>query len=372
MTAHADTPEISAVASPNAGTSARPSSESSIFTTAVAATNSNLARLSKTVVATSASLTGNSYGDITSSSHYRSIMNDMAPTIRRPEMQRRIFSFRSGAARVSRGSASIVGNDPPNLNLLLSKEMLLDLPESQYAYSLLQGFKATLPEPSAEETGKVNNKLVRSSKSKAKEPVLEPEPDLNGVQRLEKDKKDLIRKLQRIDVRKAIVIQGIHEIETRIEQLQSIKQRNLERLSKFEDQELELEDKLQVLDYRIELLHEDEELAQRKRDAEEEESEAPTNVSGPADTESISLFALGDSLDHYSDSASYHSESESNERKEYNGRDHVIQPDASDSDSDDEDEDEDEDDEAFAREMTASMREAWVSSFLEWEKLTGE
>ncbi|KAK9325567.1 hypothetical protein V1517DRAFT_284638 [Lipomyces orientalis] len=366
MTAHADTPEIFAVASPNVGTSTRPSSDSSIFTSAVAATNSNLARLSKTVVATSATLAGNSYGDITSSSHYRSIMNDMAPTIRRPEMQRRIFSFRSGGARVSRGSTSIVGNDPPNL--LLSKEMLLDLPESQYAYSLLQGFKATLPEPSADETGKVNNKLVRSSKSKAKEPALEPELDLNGVQRLEKDKKDVIRKLQRIDVRKAIVMQGIHEIEARIEQLHSLKQRNMERLSKFEDQELELEDKLQVLDYRIELLHEDEELAQRKRDAEEEESEAPTNVSGPADTESISLLALGDSLDHYSDSGSYRSESESNGRKEYNGRNHVIRAHAGDIDSDVEDED----DEAFAREMTASMREAWVSSFLEWEKLTGE
>ncbi|KAK9361097.1 hypothetical protein V1504DRAFT_452777 [Lipomyces starkeyi] len=359
MTAHADTSDISAVASPNAGPSARPTSDSSIFTTAVAATNSNLARLSKTVVATSATLAGNSYGDITSSSHYRSIINDMAPSLRNPAMQRRIFSFRSGGARVSRGSTSIVGNAAPNL--LLSKEMLSDLPESKYAYSLLQGFKATLPEPSAEESSK--NKLVRSSKSKANEPVHEPQIELNGVQRLEKDKKDVIRKLQRIDIRKSTVIQGIHEIEARIEQLNAIKQRNLERLSKFEDQELELEEKLQVLDYRIELLHEDEEVAPRERDDDEEESEAPTNVSGPADTESISLLALGDSLEHYIDRGSNHdSDGESNERQEYS---HVSLQDASDSDSDDED------DEAFAREMTASMREAWVSSFLEWEKLTG-
>ncbi|KAK9375784.1 uncharacterized protein V1513DRAFT_412818 [Lipomyces chichibuensis] len=357
MTAHADTSDISAVASPNAGPSARPTSDSSIFTTAVAATNSNLARLSKTVVATSATLAGNSYGDITSSSRYRSIINDMAPSIRSPAMQRRIFSFRSGGARVSRGSASIVGNAAPNL--LLSKEILSDLPESKYAYSLLQGFKATLPEPSAEENSKNKYKLVRSSKSKANEHVQEPEIELNGVQRLEKDKTDVIRKLQRIDIRKSTVIQGIHEIEARIEQLNAIKQRNLERLSKFEDQELELEDKLQVLDYRIELLHEDEEVAPREREGDEEEN----NVSGPADTESISLLALGDSLEHYIDASSIHdSDGEINERQEYS---HVSLQDASDSDSDDEN------DEAFARDMTASMREAWVSSFLEWEKLTG-
>ncbi|KAK9353815.1 hypothetical protein V1523DRAFT_461676 [Lipomyces doorenjongii] len=361
MTAHADTADISTVASPNAGPSARPTSDSSIFTTAVAATNSNLTRLSKTVVATSATLAGNSYGDITSSSHYRSIINDMAPSIRSPAMQRRIFSFRSGGARVSRGSTSIVGNAGPNL--LLSKEMLSDLPESKYAYSLLQGFQATLPEPSAEESGKNKYKLVRSSKSKAKEPVQEPELELNGVQRLEKDKTDVIRKLQRIEIRKSTVIQGIHEVEARIDQLNAIKQRYLERLSKFEDQELELEDKLEVLDYRIELLHEDEEVAPREREGDDEESEAPSNVSGPADTESISLLALGDSLEHYIDTGSNHdSAGESNERQQYS---HVSLQDASDSDSDDEN------DEAFAREMTASMREAWVSSFLEWEKLTG-
>ncbi|KAK9390730.1 hypothetical protein V1515DRAFT_42565 [Lipomyces mesembrius] len=361
MTAHADTADISAVASPNAGPSARPTSDSSIFTTAVAATNSNLARLSKTVVATSATLAGTSYGDITSSSHYRSIINDMAPSIRSPTMQRRIFSFRSGGARVSRASMSIVGNATPNLPL--SKEMLSDLPESKYAYSLMQGFQATLPEPSAEESSKNKYKLVRSSKSKANEPIQEPEVELNGVQRLEKDKTDVIRKLQRIDIRKSTVIQGIHEIDARIDQLNAIKQRYLERLSKFEDQELELEDKLQVLDYRIELLHEDEQVARPEREGDEEESEARSNVSGPADTESISLLALGDSLEHYIDTGSNHdSGGESNERQQYG---HVSLQDASDSDSDDKN------DEAFAREMTASMREAWVSSFLEWEKLTG-
>ncbi|KAK9239893.1 hypothetical protein V1525DRAFT_397055 [Lipomyces kononenkoae] len=359
MTAPADTADVSAVASPSAGPSSRPGADS-ILTTAVATTNSNLARLSKTVVATSAALTGSSYGDITSSHHYRSIMNEMAPSIRRPDIQRRIFSFNQGGARISRNSASIVGRAAPNL--LLSKEMLADLPESKHGYSLLQGFKATLPEPSAEE-GQNKNKLVRSSRSKAKEHVQETESEVNGIQRLEKDKADVIRKLRRIDIRKSTVIEGIREIDARIELLNAIKLRNLERLSKFEDQELELEDKLQLLDYRIELLHEDEDVPSPEPDRDEEGSEDLSNNSGQADTESISLLALGDSLLHYGEVGSYHSDGESNERREYS---HVSLQDASDSDTDEED------NESFAREMTASMREAWVSSFLEWEKLTGE
>lgn len=41
--------------------------------------------------------------------------------------------------------------------------------------------------------------------------------------------------------------QNIKEIDQRIEQLQAIRGRNLERLAKYEDQELELEDKSEFL-----------------------------------------------------------------------------------------------------------------------------
>ncbi|KAK9369143.1 hypothetical protein V1509DRAFT_621271 [Lipomyces kononenkoae] len=361
MTAHADTSDLSlsAVTSPNAGPSVRPGPDS-VLTTAVATTNSNLARLSKTVVATSAALTGSSYGDITSTYHYRSIINDMAPSLRRPDIQRRIFSFNPGGARVSRGGGSIVGKAAPNL--LLSKEMLSDLPESKHIYSLLQGFKATLPEPSVEES-QISNKLIRSSRSKPMEPVQETKLELNGIKRLETDKADVIRKLQRLDIRKSTVIEGIRELDSRIEQLNAIKKRNLDRLSKFEDQEIELEDKLQLLDYRIELLHEDEDVPSSEREGDEEGSEAQTTNSGPADTESISLLALGDSILHYGEMGSYQGDGESNGQRDFS---HFDLQDASDSDTDEEN------NELFAREMTASMREAWLSSFLEWEKLSGE
>ncbi|KAK9465869.1 hypothetical protein V1512DRAFT_36627 [Lipomyces arxii] len=365
MTAQLDTSDLSAIASSSATTTTTADAtnrvpDSSLLSSALAATNSNLSRLTKTVVATSASLTGsNLYGDITNTAHYRSAINELAPTMRKPAMQRRLFSFRTGGARVSRSNASVIAASAPNM--LLSKEMLADLPEGKYSYSLLQGFKATLPEHSAEET-KQNNKLVRSakSKSKSKELVVEVEPELTGIQRLERDKKDAIRKLQRLDVRKAIVVQGINELEARIEQLNVIKQRNMERLAKFEDQELELEDKLQVIDYRIELLQEDE----AEADQEEQASEAPTNISGPADTESISVLALGESILQYSDSGSYHSDEEQENRQNFQ----YIQTIHDENDS----EEDDETDEELTREMTNSMREAWLSSFLEWERLSGE
>lgn len=202
-TASSTTPALASTSTPARAQSAQNGAGDSLFLSAVAATNSNLIRLSKTVAATSTALAnGNSYGELTSSSHYRSLMNEIAPTLRKPAIQRRIFSFKGSAnAMAQRQTANIADSGGGEGALLITKEMLQDLPDGGARYSLLQGFNATLPEPTAEEQHK--GKVVyigKVNKKKAKQE--EPEPELTGIQKLENSRKDAARKLQRIDVRK--------------------------------------------------------------------------------------------------------------------------------------------------------------------------
>ncbi|KAK9446452.1 uncharacterized protein V1518DRAFT_423989 [Limtongia smithiae] len=384
----------------HSSSTAASSPSDSLFSSAIAATNSNISRISKTVAATSSILAGggsNPYGEFGTGSHYRTMMNDMAPALRKQDAQRRMFSFRNATSLASSRRAAAAANSSNAVGfgdapaLLLSKEMLQDLPESSLSFSLLQGFRATLPENSAaQEVAADNTKkqlVKKSKKSKVPEQQLQPvtEP-LTGIPRLQADRKDMLRKLQRIAIRKAVVQQGVREVDARIEQLVAVKNRHLERLAKFDEQELDIEDKIQVLDYRIELLQEDDEVEDEgagvhgspnggveDTDSRRDESETQTNFSG----QSMTVLTLHDSNEAFTDVYSTDAD-DADVRANMllqlavgNGHNNNINSGGnmtgaveyeSDSDS--------EVDEAFAQDMSASMREAWVSSFLEWERVT--
>ncbi|KAK7207274.1 hypothetical protein BZA70DRAFT_270891 [Myxozyma melibiosi] len=359
----------------------------SLFASAVTATNSNLARLSKTVAATSTALTsGANYGELTASSQYRSLMSELAPTLRKPAIQKRLFSFKGTAAAMARGRATTSIADGSGEGIMITKEMLQDLPDGGTRYSLIQGFNATLPEPSEKEKEQGKMVYVGKGKNKKMEPE-ESEPELTGIQRLVKSRQDAVRKMQRIEIRKAIVEQNVTEIDRRIEQLLAIKNRNMERLAKYEDQELEIENKIQVIDYRIELLQEEEQEERNKEAGESEEvvtaeKDEPEVLSHPPDTMSI---LLSDSLDRYSETLSLPSEPERASPAPAQSSPSPQSPDeqprfpqdplalfASVIQDDNYDSDSDSDEEQFARDMTESMQEAWVSSFMEWDRLTGE
>ncbi|KAK9454308.1 hypothetical protein V1511DRAFT_501640 [Dipodascopsis uninucleata] len=345
------------------GVTEQPPTTASLLSSAITTTNSNLTRLSKTVAATSMSLSnGGPYGDITSHTQYRSLMKDLVPTLNRPTVQRRLFSLGARSAVSRRGSYTPSTLKGPEFSgLILSKEVLNEIPDSNYAYSLLDGFKATMPE--SDESGQNHQQLVRSKPKASREKKHDDEPELTGIPRLEKDRKDIIRKLQRLDIRKAIVFQGIQEIDARIELLNNIKQKNFDRLAKFEDQEQALEDELRVLDYRIELLQEEE--TEAEEGAETPEDSGPVSNSIAIDSGSISLLALGDSMERYSNNS---------EHSSYTSEKNVVNNSTSQEPVSDDEEndgyDSENDDDSFSQMMSSSMREAWVSSFLEWEKLS--
>ncbi|KAK9461801.1 uncharacterized protein V1516DRAFT_621741 [Lipomyces oligophaga] len=339
------------------------------------ATSSNLARLSKTVAATSSALVagGNSAsygGDIINSAQYRALMGEMAPTLRKPGLQSRMFAFtssnRSAPKHVaSDRSHSVLGAANGN-GPVITGDMLQDLPESDIPFSLMDGFKATLPDPNADGSDSPGKNQIASDKndeSKLKNQASEPEKELTGIELLEHQKKDIERKLCRIAIRKAMVQQSNREINDRITQLIALRDKNDERLTKYGDQQTDLEEKSQVIDYRIELLREDEEDQSAEQVNAQDVDPSVDSFKGGYEVEFNGNVEAGSSDHEYSNLAVYDdSDDTGSVLGDYqailmgdNGENYARAFES-----------------AFAPvggEMADPMRGAWVSSILEWESL---
>ncbi|KAK9471857.1 uncharacterized protein V1510DRAFT_431001 [Dipodascopsis tothii] len=288
---------------------------------AIATTNSNISRLSKTVVASTASLSGSPYGDLAGSAQYKSIMAELMPTLQSPQNQRRMFSFhRRSASTLSAGERL----ERTRSLHFLPDDLLRDLPDDLNSFSLLEGFEVSRPpdEPEADKKA-----LVRRGKKKAA-PADEPD-ELVGLPRLEKDRKDALKQLRRIEVHKAIAEQEIKELERRIERLRARQQLAYDRIVKYDGDEQDIQNKVRVLDYRIELLREDEEDERAAAAPPAEDAPAPAPPARPDSPLSADELTPSPVLAAYDDS---------------------------------------DDDSAFSG--AAGGRETWASSFLEWERLS--
>jgi mitochondrial division protein 1 len=126
-------------------------------------------------------------------------------------------------------------------------ELLVDIPEYSSTYSLFQGFRASLPEEEKAHRrrhGSRGRKLLADKDKGNDSPV--------GLAELKNEKNSLGHKLEMLGIRKTMCSLEIHEIDSKIANLNTMRQIVLERLASLEQEELDLEQDLTGLDNKIE------------------------------------------------------------------------------------------------------------------------
>lgn len=195
--------------------------------------------------------------DPSSSSHYQHAMSDLQKQLRRPGIQRRVFSYAQASPTELVRSKLSTSEIQHRALTYLPDELLRNIPETDHAFSLFQGFQATLPEVAENEHRKTHKR--RNSKGQRllgekQDEELEGPPAL--VQ-LKHDRTKLNHRLEMMSVRKNMCSSEIREIDNKISNLNSMRKIVLDRLGDLEQDELQVEQDMLAMDNKIEDLMEE-------------------------------------------------------------------------------------------------------------------
>src|SRR6187402_116855 len=176
--------------------------------------------------------------DPTSNTHYQNAMTDLHKQLRRPNLQRSVFSFAKTTPTDLVRSKLSTSEIQYRALTYLPDELLANIPEDENAYSLFQGFQATLPESSPE--GKRHRrrisrgrKLLEDDKSESDTPPT--------IGKLKKEQNSLNHQLEMMSIRKNMASSEIREIDNKISNLNFMRKIVLDRLAGLEQEEAMLE-----------------------------------------------------------------------------------------------------------------------------------
>jgi division protein 1 len=133
------------------------------------------------------------------------------------------------------------------------EELLENIPESISTYSLFQGFQASLPEDDNHKQKLRHAARGRKLLSDA-ESVEQGPAELVG---LKNEKNSLAHRLEMLGIRKNMCSSEIYEIDSKIANLNTMRQIVLDRLANLEQEEMVLEEELTGMDNKIEDLQEE-------------------------------------------------------------------------------------------------------------------
>jgi mitochondrial division protein 1 len=171
-------------------------------------------------------------------SHYQSAMSDLHKQLRRPNLQRSVFSFAKTSPTDLVRSKLSTSEIQYRALTYLPDELLANIPDDENTYSLFQGFQATLPENSPD--GKRHRRRISRGRKLLEDDKSESEtPPTIG--KLKKEKNSLNHQLEMMSIRKNMASSEIHEIDNKIANLNSMRRIVLERLAGLEQEEALLE-----------------------------------------------------------------------------------------------------------------------------------
>ena len=174
-----------------------------------------------------------------SNPHYQSALGEIHKGLRRPGLQRRVFSFaQSSPSEIVRAKLSTSEIQYRALTYL-PDELLANIPNDGNSYSLFEGFRATLPEEEEHRRGHGRHssrgqRLLGENGSSDSE-------GHSSVGRLKKTKNSLNHRLEMLGVRKNMASAEIHEIDQKIANLNSMRRIVFDRLADLEQEETSLE-----------------------------------------------------------------------------------------------------------------------------------
>ena len=211
---------------------------------------------SRKVTTTASHLMG-PLGDPSSSTHYQHAMSELKKELRRPGIQRSVFSYAQKSPTELVRSKLSTSEIKHRALTYLPDELLHNIPETDHAYSLFQGFQATLPD--VEESDR--HKTQRRHNSRGQKLLgNQGDDDLEGpapLVKLKKERNALNHRLEMMGVRKNMCSSEIREIDNKISNLNSMRKIVLERLGDLEQDELQIEHHLLELENKIEDLVEE-------------------------------------------------------------------------------------------------------------------
>ena len=180
-------------------------------------------------------------------------MSALQKELRRPGIQQRVFSYaKASPTELVRSKLSTTEIQHRALTYL-PDELLASIPEDENAYSLFQGFQATLPE--SENEHRKRHKRRDSKGQKLLE--ADDEGGKTPLEKLKKERHGLNNRLEMMGVRKNMCSAEIREIDNKISNLNTMRKIVLDRLGSLEQDELQAEQELLEVDNKLEDLLEE-------------------------------------------------------------------------------------------------------------------
>ena len=193
--------------------------------------------------------------DPTSNSHYQNAMSELQRELRRPGIQQRVFSYAQASPTEIVRSRLYTSEIQHRALTYIPEELLKTIPENENAYSLFQGFKASLPDDESE-----HRKTRRRKNSKGQKLLQSNDEETDGhppLTQLKRQRDGVNHRLEMMGVRKNMCSSEIREIDNKISNLNSMRKIVLDRLSGLEEDEMKVEHELIELDNRIEDMQEE-------------------------------------------------------------------------------------------------------------------
>lgn len=177
--------------------------------------------------------------DPASSTHYQSAMSDLQKQLRRPNLQRSVFSFAKTTPTDLVRSKLSTSEIQYRALTYLPDELLRNIPDDENMYSLFQGFQATLPDSSPE--GKKHRRRISRGRKLLEDDKSSGSDTPPSLGKLKKERHTLNHQLEMMGIRKNMASSEIHEIDIKIANLNSMRKIVLERLAELEQEEVLLE-----------------------------------------------------------------------------------------------------------------------------------
>lgn len=176
--------------------------------------------------------------DPSTNTAYQNAMSDLHKQLRRPNLQRSVFSFAKTTPTDLVRSKLSTSEIQYRALTYLPDELLANIPEDDNTYSLFQGFQATLPENSPE--GKRHKRRVSRGRKLLEDDKSEVDTPPT-VGKLKNEKNTLNHQLEMMGIRKNMASSEIIEIDKKIANLNSMRRIVLDRLAGLEQEEALLE-----------------------------------------------------------------------------------------------------------------------------------
>lgn len=200
----------------------------------------NLDTFGRKVTTTAGHLMG-PLADPAASTHYQNAMADLHKQLRRPNLQRSVFSFAKTTPTDLVRSKISTSEIQHRAISYVPDDLLSHIPEDDNVYSLFQGFQATLPEQVPEKK-KHSRKVSRGRKL-----LMDNDNGSDGsdtppsLAKLKKERSGLNQQLEMLSIRKNMSSSEIREIDSKISNLQVMRRIVLDRLAGLEQEEALLE-----------------------------------------------------------------------------------------------------------------------------------